>query len=453
MQNEVQPNYNILSVSKDNDSAQCSPMCDDFSNYSQIVVTDTSKSHTTMIGSLDLDTSDLRSEENIDYSMTNGHSPDVGIGFPEATNSPPDDTLDDSGYGHPSYSSQQSPCRPKLDHRPLSKISVSSVCSVDTVLTDDSLDFLEEDQSMCSPEGEPQRRKESYWKKIRKVIKWSPFMQGYKKKYPWIQLAGHAGGFKPGTDGTILKKSTTNESAALLRLMSDILRSYVPEHKGEKIEDGDVYIEMQDLLYDFDCPYIMDCKMGTRTYLEDEVKKISKPRQDLYTKMVSVDPSEPTDEENANKAVTKPRYMMWREEMSSSASLGFRIEGIKRGNSDPDKDFKRVKTKQDVGDTFQKFTLQRQDIKMKYLQRLQAIKATLETSTFFKQHEVIGSSLLFVHDDTGNAGVWLIDFGKTIPLPDNLTVDHKSQWMLGNHEDGYLLGLENLIQVLSSVTS
>ena len=35
---------------------------------------------------------------------------------------------------------------------------------------------------------------QSSWKKIRGIIKWSPFVQVFKKnKYPWIQLAGHQG--------------------------------------------------------------------------------------------------------------------------------------------------------------------------------------------------------------------------------------------------------------------
>lgn len=45
--------------------------------------------------------------------------------------------------------------------------------------------------------------------------------------------------------------------------------------------------------------------------------------------MVKVDPSAPTKEENELQAVTKLRYMTFREQQSSSCSLGFRIEAIK----------------------------------------------------------------------------------------------------------------------------
>ena len=104
--------------------------------------------------------------------------------------------------------------------------------------------------------------------------------------------------------------------------------------------------------------------------------------------------------------------------------------------------------------------------------RLLDIKAALERSKFFMSHEVsallslshlllllilpsflspslqlIGSSLLFVYDSSVEIGIHMIDFGKTIRLPDSVSVDHRSAWVEGNHEDGYLWGLENLINL------
>lgn len=86
----------------------------------------------------------------------------------------------------------------------------------------------------------------------------------------------------------------------------------------------------------------------------------------------------------------------------------------------------------------------------KYLQRLKAIKATLLSSPFFETHEVIGSSLLFVHD-AKEASIWLIDFAKTLPVPSHLKLKHDVDWQVGNHEDGYLVGIKNLIKIIEDI--
>ena len=66
--------------------------------------------------------------------------------------------------------------------------------------------------------------------------------------------------------------------------------------------------------------------------------------QDMFEKMCQVDPSAPTPDEIQLGGVTKPRYMVWRETISSTAAFGFRIEGIRKQDGSSSKDFKTVGT-------------------------------------------------------------------------------------------------------------
>lgn len=36
-------------------------------------------------------------------------------------------------------------------------------------------------------------------------------------------------------------------------------------------------------------------------------------------------------------------------------------------------------------------------------------------------------------------------------IPDGLKIDHKSPWEVGNHEDGYLIGVQNLIDIFAEL--
>lgn len=76
----------------------------------------------------------------------------------------------------------------------------------------------------------------------------------------------------------------------------------------------------------------------------------------MYEKMIQIDPTAPSDEEHRSKGVTKPRYMIWRETISSTATLGFRIDGVKKGDGTSSKDFKTTKTRDQILEAFKEFT-------------------------------------------------------------------------------------------------
>ncbi|KAI7799984.1 inositol-trisphosphate 3-kinase B [Triplophysa rosa] len=339
--------------------------------------------------------------------------------------------------------------------RSLRKLSSSSASSTGFSSSwEESEDDISSDTERSSAFLQTQQKAHKSWKKIKNMVQWSPFLMSFKKKYPWIQLAGHAGNFKAGANGRILKKHCACEQQCLDRLMKDVLKPYVPAYFGDVEKEGEKYNQMEDLLADFELPCVMDCKIGVRTYLEEELTKARKKpslRPDMYQKMIEVDSDAPTPEENEQKAVTKPRYMQWRETISSTATLGFRIEGIKKEDGTVKRDFKKTKTREQLTEAFQEFVKGNKNILNSYLNRLNEIRDTLEVSPFFKTHEVIGSSLLFVHDKREQARIWMIDFGKTTPLPDGQELCHRATWVEGNREDGYLYGLDHLIDIVISM--
>ncbi|TKR92487.1 hypothetical protein L596_007131 [Steinernema carpocapsae] len=265
----------------------------------------------------------------------------------------------------------------------------------------------------------------------------------------WVQLSGHEGTIVPATNHTLWKKQPNEKEAiAYAEIMDDMaLKGMTPrffktiEHKNES------FIEIQDLLSQFPDVHsraVMDIKIGTRTFLESEVKNSLK-RPDLYQKMVAIDPLQPTEAEREEEAITKLRYMQFREQESSTASLGFRIEAAQMPGGKTQKNFKKVRTEDQVADTLWNFFSERApEISKSLLIRLREMRKSVENSEFFRTHEVVGSSILIVYDDQ-KASAWMIDFAKSTRVPGELSLNHRTKWSVGNHEDGYLLGLDNLI--------
>jgi hypothetical protein len=114
------------------------------------------------------------------------------------------------------------------------------------------------------------------WKVFTKVVtSLLTFTRTKKGRYEWIQLVGHPGTFKEGLhDGYVLKELCEDERRCCELLQNDILKDFVPKYNGMvKDEEGKSFIEMEDLLASFHEPCIMDCKIGVRTYLEEDLEK------------------------------------------------------------------------------------------------------------------------------------------------------------------------------------
>ncbi|KAL6117376.1 uncharacterized protein ACO6RY_15175 [Pungitius sinensis] len=331
----------------------------------------------------------------------------------------------------------------------LLQVSSTSSCS--------SVNFSSAESDEVFSEGEDVGSKRMAFRKCRS---WKAYMTmmhwSLRRQSSWVQLAGHQGSLQLSEGGEVLKLYSEVEANCLDCLMRDPLRPFVPQYHGLVTKGELCYIRLEDLLSGLRKPVIMDCKMGVRTYQEEELVKArtnATPRSDMYQKMVKIDPSAPSAEEHEQGGVTKSRYLQWKDTTSSTSTLGFRIEGIMTEDGSVQRDFRKIMTLAQVTEALLFFTRRQLEILKAYHSRLLALSDALKNSLFFRTHEVIGSSLLFVHDHSSRASVWMIDFAKTTPVSDASRLRHNIPWAEGSREDGYLIGLTSLITSLSQAIS
>jgi len=320
--------------------------------------------------------------------------------------------------------------------------------------------------------------------------------------------AGHCGGFLSEMEvggacssSYVLKKSQDGESVIYERIWGsqyDSFQDFVPDFGGcvDVTAEADpagspseAYMRLSNVLQGFEQAFVMDIKLGFRSFAEEECKS-KKPRPDLYEKMLGLCPDEPTKEEREAGAITKHRWMTWRDAMSSSAEEGFRIDGIAGPGTQKlrAKVFSDVRDKCEIVQEFLDFlpparwrtleerqrstgesevnlpitrglnkqgfcvpsdretALQKLTVARLILEQLQKLKEACESSAFVSKHEFVGTSLLIVVDRCqSKTRVAMIDFAKTAFVPEGLSIDHRAPWKLGNHEDGLLYGIENCI--------
>jgi len=277
-----------------------------------------------------------------------------------------------------------------------------------------------------------------------------------------IQASGHEKSFNRLSEGMLVKKTNASEQATYEALVGSSLERFAPRCYRSVDRGTHCLLYLEDLNAAYGKACVMDVKMGTRTF-EEKVAKSNdpKPRPDMNLKLLKMEDEGDlprgkvygelltSDEVGEGKGVTKLRYHQLRDELSTSTTKGFRIEGIQRGPM-PEGGYyvsKTIQTEAQLHSTISDYVQGSAAVANELSTSLRELRVALEASAWFKKHELVSSSLLFVYDGAtpprAPAGVWMIDFAHCTPL--DVLLDHRSAWQLGNREDGYLLGLDSLL--------
>jgi len=261
-----------------------------------------------------------------------------------------------------------------------------------------------------------------------------------------------------------VKESSENERRTYEALNGSSLGEFAPRCFRSVDRGKKTLLYIEDLTAPYASPCVMDIKMGTRTFQEKEGDNPNR-RLDLMQKMAKMDngPQDLTADER-EQGITKLRYMQFRDSSSSSADHGWRIEGIHL----PGGKYSVRKTLRESAALRETLCAYLQDAPEKGRPRqlraplvagelagtLDRLREALQASAWFHQHEVVSSSLLLIYDDAepprAPPGVWMIDFANC--LGHDVRLSHRAPWAQGNHEDGYLAGLDSLVDMFTSIS-
>ena len=126
-----------------------------------------------------------------------------------------------------------------------------------------------------------------------------------------------------------------------------------------------------------------------------------------------------------------------------------------------------MQTNAEVRNVFEQYLQRRAPLAAAFLPELLELRGALEGCALFAELCLIRTSLLFVYDSrgaldggTGRAMVRIIDLPKVhlagaSPTKGGATrtLTHRKSWAPGNHEDGYLNGLDNIIGIFEEMVA
>jgi len=234
------------------------------------------------------------------------------------------------------------------------------------------------------------------------------------------QTGGHVDAFRKLDDGKIMKAVSKLEYQFYKTLPEHpYLHPYVPAFFGTQELNNKNWVIMEDMTRQMKHCCVMDVKMGTTSVGEDAT-----PEKAAVMRSKDVD--------------------------STTVTLGLRITGMKVWKEDKNdfvqytKSWGRKVTAETVTSSLREFFFNgktfRKDVRDAAVTRLTEILQFIDTQPRFRFYS---SSLLFVYDGEVNSQpnlvIKMIDSAHVFPIRD------------GGKDDGYILGMKNLLQFLSQM--
>jgi 1D-myo-inositol-triphosphate 3-kinase len=178
--------------------------------------------------------------------------------------------------------------------------------------------------------------------------------------------------------------------------------------------------------------------------------------------------------------VSKARYLAYRDSVTSTSSLGFRIDaavtskaGTPRGEPLEHVRFSDLKNEVAIRAALAQFLGKSKVLTKALLIKLQRMRTALDRSDFFARHVFVRSSILVTYDELAHTRlresggstaeellsltspaaleVKMIDFAHVHAVPNGGKLTHRAAHRANASEDGYLTGLDSLIATLERV--
>jgi len=265
---------------------------------------------------------------------------------------------------------------------------------------------------------------------------------------PIDQVTGHAGAFVRIAANTVCKALDKDEYNAYKKVTEDpSVKNIFPMLAGVKEVDGIKYIEIEDLQRGTDRleTTVLDIKMGFQTFRPDG-KDVDLPKESYYKKASKRYRDLLSPEEHKATMISKARWMSLNNQVSSTRTHGFRIDGGRIGGDirplDPEQ-----KTIAMFEDMMQQAAPSASTLQ-KIVDEITDMRQRLEKSELFMSHNLYGSSMLLVFDKKGHVVAKLIDLRGLISrkkkVPHVKDIKREGPPMWDDMEDGYLTGLDNL---------